>query len=520
MANLKSDSFLSERIYQTVRMVLQSGPANRPRAILQAYQTFIHEWILIRIKGLEHVMHPDILALLSLIQYTWPDMFAAVRKNPYYFFYLHILAANKPNSVCNQAELDEINDLGLPAVAQSVWWRNLQYPELNRLFRNIELDNDFTIDDLALHITLDKHVRISLSEDQPWEELVSGDPARIKAMISRMPLGLGYESQLLNHVTDLINEIKQDVRGGEDSSKEVKELIDRAEAVIFALGLGSENPECVDFLTQTLLESQEISLSVRLRITYALAYAAQRGNQNAISSLLSEILFQRKEDLLPFRIRVAHLCRSFVLTRPQISTLLSIVSDQNENSRVHKNIIESWLHASWGPIAFEVAIQEKLNELNIKDVLEICEFFIHPNSDWMDPVLPQLGKHILAIVQQDDPIISEKAFYLLLEVPTSSKRKILLMSWLCELIQRSSKFFSKCWQIIGDLQKDRDIAWQIDIWKQLLLFALENDEILLVKTLVNTQRLEASETLKALHRQAPAHWKGPIEDGLAMLSTR
>ena len=186
--------FPSDDVHNRVRQVLERVPAYRPRATLQAYNAFLQRWLVVRLQGSENIFYPELLALLLLIQYVWPDIFNRISTNPCYFFYLHALATGRDNHFCTSSEMAEIKDLGLPLHIREKNIYPYDDPSLFRLleiwnFKNVlpvNIDPPGALSILWSHITLDPTLQnqsIYLEKrEEIWDSLISGDPARIKLL--------------------------------------------------------------------------------------------------------------------------------------------------------------------------------------------------------------------------------------------------------------------------------------------------------------------------------------------------
>lgn len=495
-------SFLSAGVHNKVHFVLKHGPAHRPRAMLQAYNAFLNRWAVVRLQGAEHSFDPDLLTLLLLLQYAWPNLYNQISANPFYFLYLHALATGKPNASCGPTQIDELRDLGLPILASDSLLRVYSDLDLARVLSVWEFDHNRSnqsegelLSHLSLHITLNHNIKeqeLMFREEQAWDALNSGDPARIKLAHFHAPVfSFDYESQLLDILTQLNEEIDQGIDNDNESHNKENNVIERAEAVIFALGLVGEE-KSVEILHEQLRPSSNMPLRIQLRAIYALGnHVNRRDDENALSILVDEILCCKEEIYGPaIRSRVGRLARYFKLRYQQIVSFISLLIPQNEHIKVIQAVKESLRRKEnhWKQEALRLLTPEMLKKMQPIDVVDICEAISWPFS---------LGPYLIDIVIQDSSLAS-RAFRLITNFGTSSKDKKYVIAWLAQLLQSSERFRGACWQIIGTLQKDLSVSWQDSIWQQLLEFAIKNDDKSIMYALEATQRAEANDLIAQL----------------------
>jgi hypothetical protein len=539
------NDFLSEDVYKKVRAILGQVPENRPRAVLQAYNAFLQRWTVLRLHKSDSFYHPNLLALLLLLQYIWPEIFHHVSTNPYYFFYLHALVTGEKNACCKTSEVTEVKDLGLPLNSENT----LLYPyddlDLFKLLvtwnfdvKDISRSNAFDEEIEALyflwsHITLDPSTMEKIMppeiRDHAWVALNSGDPARIKLVrfyLSDAILSRDYEPSLLDSLMDLNHELDYASNG----KKPI--LIQDADSRIFALGLISTRKETMDALKDLLVSSPSLPPGLRLRIIYALEHALERfvkeekWCKDIISSLVNDILLnenRREEQGYRIIIRIARLVRYGEFPDNTLKKLIEFLyTNVPVVGELKRALRESWKDARWRERALELLAPKELDKMPLTDLMEVCEAGPWPKS---------LGQHFIKIAQQDNEATANPALELLTGFNRTSsgeqspEDKAQIVQWmgklLSDLLQKNPKKpLQHYWQNIVDLQQDTKAPWQRSVWQKLWNASLEKYEISIINHLKNTWRLEAREMLQAMLPGAPTHWQNSIEDALAEFAVR
>lgn len=525
------NDFLPPKVYEKIRSVLEQDPANRPRAVLQTYNAFLHRWAIVKLLGNENYFNPSLLALLLLLQYAWPEMFYLISVNPYHFYYLHALATGKPNKVCGQTEIDEFHDIKFPS---KVWNSQLalcqekkMIPALNSWEFSEESRTDFyrghsPLSIMSQYITLDPatlNSRPIFQEMEIWKGIKSGDPAQIKLVAfyeGEKIITTIFEQPLREPLLDLNKEFQKGGLG-------ISETLDDADANIFALGLIGNTKETIDTLYDILRNSPPLPTHLRLRCIYALERLISKrkdldeGDHEKISLLINEILFSDKEQREQghrVRVRVARLIRYESLSNSELKLVVESLYRKDESIDVQRAFLESWQVAIWREKALNQLTEEQLNNISPIQLLMICE-----GGSWPALLMPYFVK----IAHSNNEALALRAFTLLLGFSTSpdkrqsSEDKQLVMQWLSEVLPKNEDLREKCWIQVSELQKDNTIPWQDVVWRQLVKFALSKGDIRIVHAIVNTKRVEALTYHEKLLTDSPVDWKNAIEDAFEKL---
>jgi hypothetical protein len=518
---------LSHDVYKKVRRIFGQVPGYRPRAILQAYNAFLHYWMVTQLQQRrEKPLEPDLLALLLILRYAWPEIYSSISSNPYYLFYLHSLATGKPNDKCRPTEIDELRDLELPTKAQYSPLHLFRKPEIVRLFDAWEFPKNFGIYELSLHITPSntgmETQKPIFQEVHEWDAITSGDPARIRLadLQSQGLQSLDYEPQLLNLLVGLNEKFNRESNNNDsdDGVNGQSIYIDRAETIIIALGLMGRNHTISSNFSDLLNRSPRLPEPLQLRIIYALAHLAeQKNDKGALSVLLSILKNKPDEYKSAVRVRAARLLRYFRLDNHQIPIVTGLLITPHENRRVPQVVKESWKwkETPWRQKGLETLTKDDLAKMLQEDVIEICkEVECWPHS---------LAEYFIKIAQNQDEALGEQAFRLLqgfsvtCDETHSLDNKTYIIKWLSEVLKHNEKFREDSWKKIGELQKDIS-DWQSVIWSRLWEFAIEESDIRIVSSLESTQRREAYDFLKKIRERSPIDWLGRIEDALVELA--
>lgn len=520
--------FPSDEIHRRVRQVLERVPAYRPRATLQAYNAFLQRWLVVRLQGSENIFYPELLALLLLIQYVWPDIFHRISTNPYYFFYLHALATGRDNHFCTQSEMAEIKDLGLPLYIREKNIYPYDDPNLFRLleiwdFKNIlpaNIDPPGTLSILWSHITLDPTLQNQSiypeKREEIWATLVSGDPARIKLLqfyLSEL-LTQDYEQPLLESVLDLNKELER-------TGNETDQFFMDAEVRVFALGLIGNKEETAKVLMELLSSSPGLRTNIKLRIVYAIERLMQKMEKNKrdnmISKLVQGVLINDRTSKDPeqrIRVKIAKLAHYGTFASPDVKKIVKLLfSASDENELVKIALIEGLKNASWREQALMSLTPKIAGKMALTDILKICESGIWPAT---------LGDYFLQQAQLPDEF-STRVFAVITKFPNredgiqNADDKLTIIKWLSQLLMTSEEFRKSSWSHIVLLQSDPIVSWSIQTWTALKNYSLKIDDPSIVHVLneIKIKRFEARDLLQSIRQEAPIHWQNIIEDALA-----
>lgn len=517
--------FPSDDVYRRVRRVLERVPAYRPRATLQAYNAFLQRWLVVRLQGSEKIFFPELLALLLLIQYIWPDIFHRISANPYYFFYIHALATGRANLHCTQSEMAEIKDLGLPI---NIREKNIYPYDDPNLFRLLDIwDFDFidptevseVLSVLWSHITLDPSLRsqpvFPEIREAVWATLISGDPARIKLLQYSLSetVSRDYEQPLLESVLDLNKEFD---RAGDKSNQ----LIADAEVRVFALGLIGSREETPKVLKEILTSTPGLHTSLKLRIVYAIERLMQKVDgakrHEMISSLVQDVLINGRSSKEPeqrVRVRIAKLAHYGIFLSSDLKKIIKLLfKESNENVLVKLALIESWEKASWRDEALMLLTPKVIAKMIPADILKICE-----SGSWPEA----LGNYFIQLAQQSNEEHSSRSFSIIRNFPNRADGtqgptdKLNIIKWLSDLIQTSERFRKESWGDIAMLQNDQLVSWSTQTWASLKSFAINNDDLSIIHALKDIKRSEARNLLQSMLHESPVHWQNVIKDALA-----
>lgn len=518
--------FPSEEIHRRVRQVLERVPAYRPRATLQAYNAFLQKWLVVSLMDGGSIFHADLLALLLLLQYVWPDVFHQISTNPYYFIYLHALATGRANHDCTPSEMEEIKDIGLPLNVRN---KNIYPYDDPNLFRLLDVwnfetgldgvESDDILPLLWSHITFDPTLEKlpifpDLKEEEVWATLISGDPARIKLLqfyLSEL-LSRDYEQPLLESILDL----NKDINPGNANSEK---LANDAEARVFALGLIGNKVETVKIFKEILISSPNLGTNLKLRIIYALERLIKRiGSKreyDVFSSLVQDVLINNEsgdEHGQRVRVHVAKLAQYGAFSNSDMRKLTKLLFDNsNENELVRLAFRESWKKASWCEEALSLLSVKNLESMPARDMVEICEYGAWPKM---------LGKYFVRLAQGPEPDLASRSFAILRNYPNhidgeqTPSDKVNIISWLGDLLQANECFRKEAWDYIAVLQGDKEVSWSPEVWQELEDFAIKNDDLSIIRVLSDLNRQEARDLLLILREDAPLHWHNSIDDAL------
>lgn len=462
-----TDSFKDP--YQEAIAILVQGPSATPRIALQAYQSFDARWRVVKLRGLDKIVDAQTLAVILLLQYAYPDVFESVFNHPELLFYLYALVKEKePNSVCQETEVEELRDLGLPAYINSKgkseeeililkrFWRK---PDLNRLLGALPaLPEGFDIDLLFTHLTLvrkgeeDKKTLAPVGvQIDPWEALTSGDPVLIKFSMRTHGDTAAMSSILLNHLIDLVDMFQpKPLHTPHDQS----EMIGRVSRAIFALGrIGDKS--FVQFIGEWLRNPVNLPKEILFRTIYALGHQATKPdapNPEARRTLVE--LVGNKNAYTAARIRAARLLRFCnELSAEEIEKFLSFLRTKQRpkiSIALRMTIKATVRDAQWRDRVLERLQPDKYN------AEDVYEFSVNAKT-WPTHIASYWKK-----IAHTEGGMGDRAFGLIenyRDLPQA-------MRWLAELIPHSIVRVAACLKKIGDIQRDES-KWHSEIWDTL-----------------------------------------------------
>ncbi len=231
----------------------------------------------------------NILVLsLLVLQLQWEDIFNAIMKYPAYLFYMCAFATETPIlGWVSKAEIDEFYMLGLPIKNTYPVYSSLQDPLiiemmkaiLRRIEKIAQRTSRLNMKTAAL-ARLNTYLTLYENEKEyewrwarlrvRWENLMSGDPAKIKGKEIEL-------NRLKNHLRGLINSLevrldeKQSLLEPTEKSREIERMI-KAIGILSSDGGGHQST----FLSEVLTKHGEKSpRNVSRRLLFALGISAE-----------------------------------------------------------------------------------------------------------------------------------------------------------------------------------------------------------------------------------------------------
>lgn len=508
MNNLTRETLINLDTLMKIQDVLKYGSPRRPRSVLQAYNAFLQQWTMVKLRGIDKELSPCFLAVLLTIRYMWPDVFQEIINNPYFFFYLHSLATHRPNDICSQMELDEINTLALPVEATDVHlFSYRKYPSIIRVLDVLNLSDILSGRKDAMETFIIQHLTISdnsmttvisNSELQEWEALNSGNPADIR-LASTLSTGnlLIYGNQMLDFLSGLNERIHK------SNDKEKENIINKAELILFALGR-IDFEHGVELLNELIINKPSIPENLQLRVIFALGRYGKKSER--AKKVLVDFLICKK---LPFSIRptIAKILSYCTLDGSSVQNLW-IYYQSDINSRVRYNLLENWASALEGVDPEEITVE-------FLDILE--------KVPWPQNFAPKLIDFCL----NSNEDAAKQAFNLILKYgdsPSHEKREQTIQ-WLVDILINSQKFRERCWEMIADLQSSRGVQWQEQEWQRLKQWSIENGDCTIIDFLRAIKNKENKEDVELilislLEEKEMTHCQNQIEEVLQEFEVR
>lgn len=501
---------------EKARKVLLQGPTSNPRAILQAYHTFQVRWQIVIQRELTDI-DPEVLAIVSLLQYAWPDVFSAVFNSPYLFFYLHALASNHDNKHCLITEVGELYDLGLPLVAKDSPLETFREPDLVRLLTAIPLPDRLNIDALVRHLTSETLIDESLPsttkhmalDDEHWRALMSGDPGRIKSVNPRLPelqriLGIMLLEQL-GALIDYTRQINDNLDSDPPQLEEQGVVVQQAICALFAFPRVRFGRIFDQTLIHTINElmNRVASLPVilLLRAVYTLGHLIADPERDpdtaklALTTLGKVVANPKVSHAICVRV-VRLLGHSIYFESDVITSMLALLPEEphsHTSSLLRAVTKQSILQASWRNKVLNLLPEGDLPKYATEFIFDLCP----ETPEWPEKV----GLYLLRLATTNQPN-GEQAFRLL---QGYDGNKTQVVYWLSQLTLNSRNRWQLCLKRMGDLQCEIG-KWQTGPWDSVVAEAKNSnrdDELgHLVIALGITHKFEAVSKLEELHKHA------------------
>lgn len=318
------------------RQVFTQGPKQKPREVIEAYNTFQSVWRVLQRRDLNSSTAPQLHAALVLIHYIWPKVFEQIVRYPELFFDLHAMATTEPNSVCSQTEIEEMLSLGCPASNSGAMVERMghDHPDLLRLLAAVSLPGNLDWDGLYEILTLVKGQRAPQERHliEVSQALMSGDPSLVK-FAKRVRKG-EIERERVAWLMEFLTEKTNKSHGDESPSDTDESLAKHTEQemikALFALGR-IEDARAVDSLIKVIKERTNYTGAVVTRTLFALAHLAKTAHETEKSKISVEVEGLLKDEGIALSLRLRAL-RLFGFALP-------------DESEVRQSLIRLSLHS-------------------------------------------------------------------------------------------------------------------------------------------------------------------------------
>jgi len=324
----KNNPDVKKETIKKIKEILSLNPTSQPRAVLQAYSAFLNRWEIITKRGIENRIDPSTLVVLLVIQYVWPDVFERICAYPQHFFYLHALTTGIDNLYCSITEIDECRELGFAVDEEENRFSIFRHNKFARLIGNVDIalwgSNTINVLHSLLFLSADENLHQAQPE-QIWEVLQSGDPVRIKCILSdpdeESEVRKIFRRYTINYMAELSEQIKpqQESRPSFD--------VEAAEKALVVAGIIGDQ-QIVPIIFE-IIQSGSLPTRLQIRAVYAIGHYAIENDKIAIAALM-KIVRSEVDIHQAARIRAAYLLRYCDLSDDNINLVLDELRQPNQ----------------------------------------------------------------------------------------------------------------------------------------------------------------------------------------------
>ena len=501
------------RIEERIKNIVLHGTSSHPRAIQQAMSAFQSRWLVVMYRGLDKVIVPEILVILLLL----PDeVFDIVFQCPSYFFYLYALATGLSNSICTETQLQELYELGVP---ESTILN--QHHQLADLFSQFRLPDDFSLDQLILHLTLQDQLdsrspyhsdttiaKADMHTDSVWDALNSKDPARIfqADYDSGDDVRKLFAFQMSSALTGLINQ------SPENLANLSTDKISQVQNSILVSGF-LDGFEAIDLLCDVLLVNG-LPHDLQLRVLYSISHFASRkgSHYNKISQTIIDFISDEKQDLRS-QVCAARLLRHYYLDINQIKALITIMEDSDKklSKILHHILLDTFIKFArpemWASVV-DAITPERLSPYDVISLLNAAkrdgqDVNNHVVNVGKWPVRKQIVDYLISL-----SIENAQYRYDAIGLLRNHVKQEQVMQWMKDLLfklHESQKSITDqsmlksleddSWNSVRDVQVKLSYQWQENCWISIVQYLKMNnwpeDMIRFIPAMLETKMVEA-----------------------------